>query len=72
MNIQEIEVLLQQVDTDERASPRMLIHIGDISYARGLPYTWEWFFQQVSAEAVARNSISVVFCCTIEKLFLSF
>ena len=29
-------------------SPRLAIHIGDISYARGYPVVWEWFLQQIS------------------------
>jgi hypothetical protein len=48
MNLQRIKDILASPDTASLASPRMLVHIGDISYARGYPFIWEWFFSQIA------------------------
>eukprot|EP01100_Stratorugosa_tubuloviscum_P000718 TRINITY_DN115_c0_g1_i1.p1 TRINITY_DN115_c0_g1~~TRINITY_DN115_c0_g1_i1.p1 ORF type:complete len:580 (-),score=283.61 TRINITY_DN115_c0_g1_i1:323-2023(-) len=38
---------IRQVMDQKPNQPWLVIHIGDISYARGYAFVWEWFFAQI-------------------------
>jgi acid phosphatase type 7 len=45
--------LMQEPAWEGAPLPSLLVHMGDISYARGYPFVWEWFMTSVAPLASA-------------------
>jgi len=42
---------IEELSAEEQPQPALTLHIGDISYARGWAFFWEWFMQLIQPVA---------------------